>query len=80
MLASLSTAQAAQGTCGPAVPPSTIPRSRRSRSHLGYAPTPEMTLLGGWGVAANAKSRNLDAAKLFLGWLTSPEIVKQIGL
>jgi multiple sugar transport system substrate-binding protein len=39
-----------------------------------------MTLLGGWGVAANAKSRNLDAAKLFLGWLTSPEIVKQIGL
>ena len=81
MLASLSTAQAAQGYMwaggvGTLYDPS---RSKISQS-LGYAPTPEITLLGGWGVAANAKSRSLDAAKLFLGWLTSPEIVKQIGL
>ena len=81
MLASLSTAQAAQGYMwAGGVTALYDPSKSKIAQSLGYAPTPEMTLLGGWGVAANAKSRNLDAAKLFLGWLTSPEIVKQIGL
>ncbi|MFI5015393.1 MAG: amino acid ABC transporter substrate-binding protein, partial [Hyphomicrobiales bacterium] len=47
---------------------------------LGFAPTPQSVLLGGWGLAVNAKSHNLDAAKLFAGWLTSREISKRAAV
>jgi multiple sugar transport system substrate-binding protein len=40
---------------------------------LGYAPCPQAALLGGWGISVNAKSRNLEAAKLFVAWLTCKE-------
>lgn len=40
---------------------------------LGYAPCPQGALLGGWAVSVNAKSKNLDAAKLFVAWLTCKE-------
>ena len=49
-------------------------------NEIGWSPTPEAVLLGGWGLAVNAKSRNLDAAKLFVGWLSSPEISRQTAL
>jgi multiple sugar transport system substrate-binding protein len=37
-------------------------------------------LLGGWGIGVNAKSRSVDAAKLYVGWLSSPEITKLASL
>jgi len=40
---------------------------------LGYAPCPQGSLLGGWAVSVNAKSKHLDAAKLFVAWLTCKE-------
>ncbi|MBV8915447.1 MAG: extracellular solute-binding protein [Acetobacteraceae bacterium] len=40
---------------------------------LGYAPCPQGALLGGWAVSVNAKSKHLDAAKLFVAWLTCKE-------
>jgi multiple sugar transport system substrate-binding protein len=46
---------------------------------LGYAPTPEAALLGGWAVSVNAKSKHLDAAKLYVAWLTSKEIGLRLG-
>jgi len=45
---------------------------------LGYAPTPEGALLGGWAVSVNAKSKHLDAAKLFVAWLTCKENGKRL--
>ncbi len=47
---------------------------------IGFSATPEAVLLGGWGLTVNAGSRNLDAAKLFVGWLTCREISKQTAL
>ena len=46
---------------------------------LGYGSTPEAALLGGWAVSVNAKSKNLDAAKLFVAWLTSKEICGRLA-
>ena len=43
-------------------------------SDLGWSPTPEAALFGGWGLSVGAASRNIDAAKLFVGWITSKEI------
>lgn len=40
---------------------------------LGWSPTPEAVLLGGWGLSVGAASKNIDAAKLFVGWITSKE-------
>jgi ABC-type glycerol-3-phosphate transport system substrate-binding protein len=42
-------------------------------SDLGWSPTPEAVLLGGWGLSVGAASKNIDAAKLFVGWITSKE-------
>ncbi|MBV9538759.1 MAG: extracellular solute-binding protein, partial [Acidisphaera sp.] len=47
---------------------------------VGWSATPEAVLLGGWALTVNAASRNLDAAKLFVGWLTSAEISRQTAL
>jgi multiple sugar transport system substrate-binding protein len=47
---------------------------------VGWSATPEAVLLGGWGVTVNATSRSQDAAKLFVGWLTSREISRQTAL
>lgn len=46
---------------------------------LGYGPTLEAALLGGWAISVNAKSKNLDAAKLYAAWLTSKEICARLG-
>ncbi|MCO5090614.1 ABC transporter substrate-binding protein [Bosea sp. (in: a-proteobacteria)] len=81
MIAALSSGQAAQGymwTGG--VSALYDPTKSRISKGVGYAPTPETVLLGGWGLSVGSKSRSLDAAKLFLGWFTSPEIVKQTAL
>lgn len=81
MLASVSSAQAAQGYIWAGGVGSLYdPTKSKIAKSVGYAPTPETVLLGGWGLAVGAKSRNLDAAKLFLGWFTSPDIVKQTAM
>jgi ABC-type glycerol-3-phosphate transport system substrate-binding protein len=56
------------------------PSKSKIAGSLGWAPTPQAVLLGGWGIAVNAKSRSLDAARLFVGWLTSKEISRQTAL
>lgn len=56
------------------------PTKSRIAGSLGWAPTPQAVLLGGWGIAVNAKSRSLDAARLFVGWLTCKEISRQTAL
>ncbi|MBI1777804.1 MAG: extracellular solute-binding protein [Proteobacteria bacterium] len=81
MLNSLSTGQSAQGfmwTGGF----STLfdPAKSAIAGSIGHSATPEAVLLGGWGIAVNGKTRNLDAAKLFVGWLTSQEISAQTAL
>jgi ABC-type glycerol-3-phosphate transport system substrate-binding protein len=81
MIASVSSAQAAQGYMWAGGVGSLYdPTKSKIAKSIGYAPTPETVLLGGWGLSVGAKSRNLDAAKLFVGWFTSPEIVKQTAL
>ncbi len=40
-------------------------------------PTPGAVLLGGWSARASAKSPSLDAAKLYIAWLTSKEVVNE---
>jgi multiple sugar transport system substrate-binding protein len=47
---------------------------------LGFSPTPEAVLLGGWGLGINARGRNVEAAKLFVGWLTSAAVAREIAL
>jgi multiple sugar transport system substrate-binding protein len=46
---------------------------------MGYGSTPEAALLGGWAISVNAKSKNLDAARLYAAWLTSKEIGLRLG-
>ncbi len=41
---------------------------------------PQASLLGGWSMGVNDSSRSKDAAKLYVAWLTSPEIVRRMGL
>ena len=81
MLNALAAGQAAQGwmwTGGF----STLfdPAKSAMAGDIGFSATPEAVLLGGWGLTVNAGSRNLDAAKLFVGWLTCREISKQTAL
>jgi ABC-type glycerol-3-phosphate transport system substrate-binding protein len=81
MLNGLSTGQSAQGymwTGGF----STLfdPNKSAIAGDVGWSATPEAVLLGGWGITINATSRSLDAAKLFVGWLTSKEISRQTAL
>jgi ABC-type glycerol-3-phosphate transport system substrate-binding protein len=46
---------------------------------LGWSPTPQAKLLGGWAVSVNAGSRNMDAAKLYTGWITCREISTRLA-
>jgi ABC-type glycerol-3-phosphate transport system substrate-binding protein len=81
MINSLATGQAAQGYMWAGGFSTLFDPTKSVMAHeLGFAPTPQAVLLGGWGIAVNAKSRHLDAAKLFVGWLTSPEISKLAAL
>ena len=81
MINSLATGQAAQGYMWAGGFSTLFDPAKSVMAHeLGFAPTPQAVLLGGWGIAVNAKSRHLDAAKLFVGWLTSPEISKLAAL
>ena len=41
---------------------------------LGWSPTPEAVLLGGWALSVNASCKAMEAAKLYVGWMTCKEI------
>jgi len=56
-----------------AVTASPLPAKSVVASDLGWSPTPEAVLLGGWALSVGAASKNIDAAKLFVGWMTSKE-------
>lgn len=51
-----------------------------SAGNFGWSVTPGGSLLGGHGVAVSAKSPNIEAAKLFVSWLGSKEIVRRTAL
>ena len=48
-------------------------------SDLGWSPTPEAVLLGGWALSVNAASKNMDAAKLLIGWITCKENASRLS-
>lgn len=81
MINSLATGQSAQGYMW-AGGLSTLfdPAKSAVASTVGFSPTPEAVLLGGWGLGVNSKGRNVEAAKLFVGWLTCADIARQIAL
>lgn len=47
---------------------------------FGIAPPPGGALLGGTSIGINAKAKNPEAARLYLAWLTSREVVKRTAL
>jgi len=56
------------------------PSKSAAAGHFGWTTPPGGAVLGGHGVGINAKSRNLEAAKLFVAWFTSKEIVYRTAL
>jgi ABC-type glycerol-3-phosphate transport system substrate-binding protein len=74
MINAVATGQAAQGFMWTGGFSTLLDPAKSVVAHdLGYAPTPQGALLGGWAVSVNAKSRSLDAAKLYVAWLTCKE-------
>ena len=55
------------------------PQRSQVAGDLGWAPTPQAVLLGGWAVSVNASSKAMDAAKLYVGWLTCKEISARVA-
>jgi len=56
------------------------PGKSAAAGHFGWTTPPGGAVLGGHGVGVNAKSRNLEPAKLFVAWFTSKEIVFRTAL
>ena len=56
------------------------PNKSAMAGEVGWSATPQAVLLGGWGLTINATSKSLDAAKLFVAWVTSREISRQTAL
>ena len=81
MINSVATGQAAQGYMwGGGLSTLFDPGKSAIAKDIGFSPTPEAVLLGGWGLGINAKGRNVEAAKLFVGWLTSPAVAREVAL
>jgi ABC-type glycerol-3-phosphate transport system substrate-binding protein len=78
MVNSFVTGEAAQGFMWPGGF-STISDPTKSvvAGHTGMRPTPGAVLLGGWSLAVNARSPNLELAKLYVAWLTSKQVSTQ---
>ena len=80
MINAVATGQAAQGFMWTGGFSTLMDPAKSVVAHdLGYAATPQGALLGGWAVSVNAKSRHLDAAKLYVAWLTSREISQALA-
>jgi multiple sugar transport system substrate-binding protein len=81
MINAVASGQAAQGFMWPGGFSTLLdPAKSVAAGSLGWAPTPEAVMLGGWAVSVNASSRGRDAAKLYVGWLTSREISRRLAL
>lgn len=53
------------------------PSKSAAAGHFGYAPPPGGGVLGGHSLGVNAKSSKVDAAKLFVLWLSSRDVVQR---
>jgi ABC-type glycerol-3-phosphate transport system substrate-binding protein len=81
MMNSFVTGQAAQGFMWPGGFSTILDPAKSVVAHdLGWAPTPEVVMLGGWAVSVNAQAHSPEAAKLFVGWLTSKEVSRRLAL
>ncbi len=81
MVNSFAVGQAAQGFMWPGGFSTLLdPAKSVNATSLGWAPTPEAVMLGGWAVSVNANARGRDAAKLYVAWLTSREISRRLAL
>ncbi|WP_085027663.1 extracellular solute-binding protein [Ensifer aridi] len=81
MFNSLSTGQAGQSMMWPGAFGDLLnPKTSQVHNKIAWSPTPQASLLGGWAMGVNDSSRAKDAAKLYVAWLTSPDIVRRMGL
>lgn len=81
MLNAVLTGQAAQGFLWAGAFSTLLDPSRSVVSKdLGWAPTPEAVMLGGWAMSVNANSRGREPAKLWAAWLTSREVSRRLAL
>ncbi|MBV9812821.1 MAG: extracellular solute-binding protein, partial [Acetobacteraceae bacterium] len=79
MVNAVASGTSAQGFMWPGGFSTLFDASRSQVAHdLGWAPTPQAVLLGGWAVSVSAASRNMDAAKLFVGWITSRDVATRL--
>jgi multiple sugar transport system substrate-binding protein len=75
MVNACATGAAAQGFMWPGGFSTLLdPARSQVATELGWAPTPQAVLLGGWAVSVNASSKNIDAAKLYTAWITCRDI------
>jgi len=56
------------------------PKQSQVATKVAWAPTPGVSLLGGWAFGVNDSSSNKEAAKLYAAWLTSPEVSLEYAL
>ena len=78
VLNSVLTAQSAQAVVWPGgLGTLNDPAKSQVAGSFAVAPPPGGALLGGTSIGVNANSKHLDAAKLYVAWLTSPDTVKQ---
>ena len=81
MINAVATGQSAQGFMWTGGFSTLLDPTKSVVAHdLGYAPTPQGALLGGWAVSVNAKSKNLDAAKLYVAWLTAKDNAVRLAM
>lgn len=81
VMGSFSTAQSAQAVIWPgAFAILADPAKSAVAGKFGLAPPPGGSLLGGTSIGVNAKTAKADAAKLYVLWLTSPEVVRRTAL
>lgn len=56
------------------------PKQSQVATKVSWAPTPGVSLLGGWAFGVNDASTSKQAAELYAAWLTSPEVALEYAL
>ena len=80
-MGSFSTAQSAQAVIWPgAFSILADPTKSAVAGKFGLAPPPGGALLGGTSIGVNAKSTKAEAARLYVLWITSQEIVRRTAM
>jgi multiple sugar transport system substrate-binding protein len=75
MLGSFTSGESAQSMMWPGGMGSVMDPARSTVANVGYSPTPSVALLGGWSLGVDGRSKNVEAAKLYAAWISSPEIM-----